>query len=230
LEEIVAQLQEDNGREIRTMDMTGRSDIAQQMVFVTGASAPHMRKMGDALVKAQKKRKLWDIEPGVEGRDCDDWMVVDCGPVIVHIFDAVGRAYYDLETHWAAARQDGPHELYAGLDLDELCEKFPCPDEDALRREIEGSGSWDESPEAVDWIFEGGVASEEGDTGEDEAAEDDAAEDDAAEDDAAAVDDASPEAVIHTPGIVVDEPSRARSKDSTPTGRHPFARRRKKRA
>lgn len=136
LDEIMNGLEAVKGIDFRSIDLTGRSDIASHMVFVTGHSQAHMRKMGDMLVQVQKRRKLWKLKPQIEGRDCDDWMIVDCGPVIVHIFDPVGRKFYDLETHWKYVRDDKPHELYDGLNHDELCELFPVPDRDEIRNDL----------------------------------------------------------------------------------------------
>lgn len=44
--------------------------------------------------------------PSIEGANCDNWMLVDCGNVIVHAFSAEGRAYFDLERKWAFEKKE----------------------------------------------------------------------------------------------------------------------------
>lgn len=126
VEEAVSQ---ENGDDVSVIDFTvakaASSRVCDYMVFVTGKSASHMRRMAGVLTQALHKRRL----PGdhqIEGRDCDDWMIVDCGNIIVHFFNEEGRKHYDIEPLWRA-KADG-RELYPTTDLDALCEMFPCPE------------------------------------------------------------------------------------------------------
>lgn len=47
------------------------------------------------------------MRPSVEGRESDDWMIVDGGNFCLQIFSVEGRAYYDLERKWALSKQEG---------------------------------------------------------------------------------------------------------------------------
>ncbi|HOX38084.1 MAG TPA: ribosome silencing factor [Candidatus Brocadiia bacterium] len=80
--------------------------IADYMVIMSGRNVPHLRAVTEELVKLSKKRKLHLL--GTEGADTipsgdHKWAILDLGSVIVHIFDADTRTYYDLELLWGDA-------------------------------------------------------------------------------------------------------------------------------
>ena len=127
VDEIVQGLQKLNGIDISVLDVKETFGLSDYFVIVTGKSVPHMRKMMDSVARALRARKLPNLKRKqiVEGRDCDDWMCVDCENIIVHAFVAEARAAYDLEEHWENAKSDGTNPLYDGKSLDDLQEQFP---------------------------------------------------------------------------------------------------------
>ncbi|KAK8799662.1 hypothetical protein WA158_006210 [Blastocystis sp. Blastoise] len=100
IEEIQTLLHEEDAQNIRILDLQGRSLLAHYMVFVTGINVQHMRTIGDTIVNQMKPRRLKNVSTSVEGREGCDWMVVDCGSIILQIFNPLSRIQYNLEDHW----------------------------------------------------------------------------------------------------------------------------------
>jgi ribosome-associated protein len=127
VDEIVQGLEKLNGMDITVLDVKETFGLSDYFVIVTAKSVPHMKKMMDTVARALRARKLPNIKRKqiVEGRDCEDWMCVDCENIIVHAFDAEAREAYDLQGHWENVRPDGTNPLYEGKSLDDLQEEFP---------------------------------------------------------------------------------------------------------
>lgn len=109
--ELVDGLEKMNAQDINVIDLEGKTSLAEYFIFVTGKSVPHMRKMMDTVLVAFKRRRLPALKKRramVEGRDCDDWMLVDCDNIVVHAFDDAGRKNYDLDNFWADRRIEDP--------------------------------------------------------------------------------------------------------------------------
>ncbi|KAJ1718046.1 hypothetical protein LPJ61_006913 [Coemansia biformis] len=98
-----ATLQEDG--EVTVLDVSDRCDWTSQMVIAKATSTRHMRAMGERLAIAIKGRNRELGVPSVirvDGRESDDWMVVDMGKFVVHIMTPEAHTTYDLETLWTA--------------------------------------------------------------------------------------------------------------------------------
>ena len=86
------------------IDLTEKSSIGDYMVVTTGRSQRHVSAVADHLVK--------DIEDAgnsrvrVEGMRQGDWVLIDAGDVIVHVFRPEVRAFYNLEKMWSATGKD----------------------------------------------------------------------------------------------------------------------------
>jgi ribosome-associated protein len=86
------------------IDLTGKSSIGDYMVVTSGRSQRHVSAVADHIVK--------DIENAggqrvrVEGMRQGDWVLIDAGDVIVHVFRPEVRAFYNLEKMWSAASKD----------------------------------------------------------------------------------------------------------------------------
>ena len=80
------------------IDLGGKTSIADTMVIATGTSQRHTAAMADHLLERLKAAGL----PGLtaEGRGQSDWVLIDAGDVIVHLFKAEVRSFYDLEKLW----------------------------------------------------------------------------------------------------------------------------------
>lgn len=83
------------------IDLAGKSTLADAMVVATGTSQRHIASMAEKLVERLHQAGLKDVP--VEGLGSSDWVLIDAGDVIVHLFRAETRAFYDLERLWSVA-------------------------------------------------------------------------------------------------------------------------------
>ena len=103
---VEASLDDDKGEEIVTIDLKDKTAIADYMVIATGRSQRQIAAMADHLVEKLKAHGL-DAVP-VEGRAQGDWVLVDAGDIVVHLFRPDVRQHYSLEKMW---REVWPDEL-----------------------------------------------------------------------------------------------------------------------
>jgi nicotinate-nucleotide adenylyltransferase len=100
LRRIIEVLEDGKAEEIVTIDLAGKSTIADYMVVATGRSARQVAALTDHLEQALPRPLP------VEGKAQGDWVLVDASDVIVHIFRPEIRAYYNLEKMWGADLPD----------------------------------------------------------------------------------------------------------------------------
>mgnify|MGYP001296924138 FL=1 len=81
------------------MDVGGISGFADAMIVATGTSTRHIRSMHDALVSSVKEMEISLL--GVEGKESNDWILIDLGDLIVHLMRKETREFYDLEKFWS---------------------------------------------------------------------------------------------------------------------------------
>lgn len=95
-------LDDDKAENIVTLDLAGKTSIADYMVVANGRSARQVGAIADHLVE-----RLKDGVPGiavrVEGMPKNDWVLIDAGDIIVHVFRPEIRAFYNLEKIWSMA-------------------------------------------------------------------------------------------------------------------------------
>lgn len=84
------------------LDTRQVSSIADYFVIATAGSVRQIKAIVDEISKTLKKKKR--IPMGVDGEPESGWVLMDYGSVIVHIFDAGTRDYYDLEDLWREAK------------------------------------------------------------------------------------------------------------------------------
>jgi len=91
------------GESIVVLDLRGLTPVADFTVIVTATSGPHARALVDAVEEAVDREgfRLHHREGGPES----PWVLLDCQAVLVHLFEAQAREYYDLERLWADARR-----------------------------------------------------------------------------------------------------------------------------
>ncbi len=82
------------------IDITGKSSLTDHMVVTSGRSNRHVSAVADQLVKALREHGFG--KPRIEGLPHADWVLVDAGDVIVHIFRPEVREFYNIEKMWAA--------------------------------------------------------------------------------------------------------------------------------
>ena len=89
------------GEEIRLLDLRGRCAYTDSMLFVSGASDRQVRAIADRVSKRAHELGLPTL--GHEGSESGNWVLLDHGDVVVHVFYRPARMYYDLESLWADA-------------------------------------------------------------------------------------------------------------------------------
>jgi len=97
---ITAKLDEDKSEEIVSIDLRGKTAIADFMVIASGRSQRHVGAIADHLLEALKAAGVKGVR--VEGQPACDWVLIDAGDVIVHIFQPEVRTFYNIEKMWSA--------------------------------------------------------------------------------------------------------------------------------
>jgi len=98
IELVIASLEDDKAEEIVRIDLRGRSDMADWMVIASGRSARQVAAIAEHL--AERIKHSAGVLPRTEGREAADWVLIDAGDVIVHVFRPEVREFYQLEQMW----------------------------------------------------------------------------------------------------------------------------------
>jgi len=100
LDTILASLDDSKAEEIEHIDIQGKSAVADHMVVSSGRSHRHVNAVTDRLLRDLKDKGYGT--PKVEGVPACDWVLIDTGDVVVHIFRPEVRDFYSLEKMWNA--------------------------------------------------------------------------------------------------------------------------------
>jgi ribosome-associated protein len=98
---IKSSLDQDGAEDILDIALAGKSPVADFMVIATGRSTRHVSALCDNLVDRLKHEMC--VKSRIEGKAAADWVLVDTGDVIVHIFRPEVREFYQLEKMWQTA-------------------------------------------------------------------------------------------------------------------------------
>ncbi|EKV32413.1 Iojap protein [Caenispirillum salinarum AK4] len=93
-------LDDDKAEDITVIALAGKSSIAEYMVIASGRSSRQVGAMADHLAE---KLKALGLGVTVEGKAAGDWVLLDAGDVVVHLFRPEVRAFYNLEKMWGVA-------------------------------------------------------------------------------------------------------------------------------
>ena len=96
---ILARLDDDKAQEVVFIDLKDKSSVADAMIVASGRSQRHVGAMADHLLRALKDAGLGKAR--VEGLPHCDWVLIDAGDLIVHLFRPEVRAFYNLEKIWS---------------------------------------------------------------------------------------------------------------------------------
>ncbi|WP_414713077.1 ribosome silencing factor [Sphingopyxis sp.] len=96
---ILHQLDEDQAQETISIPLAGKSSIADHMVIASGRSTRHVSAIADKLAQRIKQEAGRTVR--VEGLPNADWVLIDAGDVIVHLFRPEVRSFYNLERMWS---------------------------------------------------------------------------------------------------------------------------------
>ena len=97
-------LEDKKGQDISIIDLDGKSSMADALVIATSTSERHSRTLADNVPQALEAHGFPIL--GVEGLTDGDWVLVDTGDIIVHIFTEEARELYNLEKMWSVAFDD----------------------------------------------------------------------------------------------------------------------------
>ena len=102
---VLASLDDMKAEDTLTIDLRDKTTIADTMVVTSGRSNRHVGSVADRVVQDLGKAGLKKVK--VEGMPHCDWVLIDAGDVIVHVFRPEVRTFYNLEKMWSGARPDG---------------------------------------------------------------------------------------------------------------------------
>ena len=92
-------LDDNKAQNITSINLKNKSYIADYMIIASGSSSRHLQSLSEILVNELKKEGIENCR--IEGKDSNDWKLVDAHDVIVHIFHPEKREFYDLEKMWS---------------------------------------------------------------------------------------------------------------------------------
>jgi len=98
LSRILASLEDDKAEDVVTIDLRGRSSVADFMVICSGRSSRQVAAIAEKLVERLKHE--FGRGARVEGKEQGDWVLIDAQDVIVHVFRPEVRDFYQLEKMW----------------------------------------------------------------------------------------------------------------------------------
>jgi ribosome-associated protein len=95
---ILASLDDDKAEDIVSIPLAGKSEMADHMVIASGRSTRQVSAISEKL--ADRLKTDARVVPRIEGKDVGDWVLIDAGDVIVHVFRPEVREFYQLEKMW----------------------------------------------------------------------------------------------------------------------------------
>ena len=101
LKRILTSLDEDKAEDVTQIDLRGKTSIGDYMVVATGRSTRQVAAMSEKLT--EKLKHDFGVICKVEGKDTGDWVLIDTGDVIVHLFRPEVREFYQIEKMWLPA-------------------------------------------------------------------------------------------------------------------------------
>ena len=88
--------------DITVIDLVGKTSLADAMIIASGNVNRHVAAISEALIEALKN--AGKPSPQVEGMPACDWVLLDTGDIIIHVFRPEVRQFYDLEKMWGTDR------------------------------------------------------------------------------------------------------------------------------
>jgi ribosome-associated protein len=103
---VLTSLEDDKAEEILAIDIRGKSSFADMLIVASGRSARHVSALADHVLRKLKEAGAGEVR--VEGLPQGDWVLVDAGDVIVHLFRPEVRSFYNIERIWSAGPGPNP--------------------------------------------------------------------------------------------------------------------------
>ena len=98
---VLTSLEDDKAEEILAIDIRGKSSFADMLIVASGRSARHVGALADHVMRKLKESGVKDVR--IEGVPHCDWVLVDAGDVVVHLFRPEVRSFYNIEKIWTGA-------------------------------------------------------------------------------------------------------------------------------
>ncbi|PKP80213.1 MAG: ribosome silencing factor [Alphaproteobacteria bacterium HGW-Alphaproteobacteria-2] len=98
---ILKSLDDDKAEEVVTIDLRGRSAMADYMIVASGRSARQVSAIAEKL--AERLKEVLGQRARSEGKEQGDWVLIDAGDVVVHVFRPEVREFYQIEKMWMPA-------------------------------------------------------------------------------------------------------------------------------
>ena len=98
-EEIINTLDSNKALDIISIDLEGKTSMADYMIIASGTSSRHIQSLSEQVFEKFKNSGIKNCK--IEGKDSNDWKLVDGIDLIVHIFNPEKRKFYELEKMWS---------------------------------------------------------------------------------------------------------------------------------
>ena len=95
---VLQSVDDDKAEDVVQIDLRGRSDVADHMVICSGRSSRQVASISEKL--ADRLKHELQLAVRIEGKETGDWVLIDAGDVIVHVFRPEVREFYQLEKMW----------------------------------------------------------------------------------------------------------------------------------
>lgn len=95
---VLKSLDDDKGEDIVQINLRGKSQMGDYMVIASGRSTRQVSAMAEKLTERLKQE--FGVMSKIEGKDVGDWVLIDTGDIIVHLFRPEVREFYQLEKMW----------------------------------------------------------------------------------------------------------------------------------
>ena len=96
---IVKTLDSNKALDIISIDLANKSSMADYMIIASGTSSKHIQALSEQVLEQFKKNGV--LNSKIEGKDSNDWKLIDGIDLIVHIFNPEKRKFYELEKMWS---------------------------------------------------------------------------------------------------------------------------------
>ena len=107
---ILAILDENSAQDVIEIDILGKSSVADFMIVASGRSNRHVSALSTYVVTGLKQQGFTGL--GIEGKESGDWVLIDAGDVILHIFRPEVRLFYNLEKIWSVPLPESLQEMH----------------------------------------------------------------------------------------------------------------------
>ena len=92
-------LNDNKAIKVKSINLRNKTSIADFMIIASGNSSRHIQALSEILVDKLKKKGINNCR--LEGRDSDNWKLIDTADIIIHIFHSEKREFYNLEKMWS---------------------------------------------------------------------------------------------------------------------------------